>query len=59
MTNYLFLIPTIICFVCLVITEHDTNEKLKKGILPSIMDILVKYTLLLGVVSSMILARTT
>ena len=59
MPNYLFLIPTIICFISLIIVEHDTNEKLKKGILPSIADILVKYVLFLGVISSMILARTT
>ena len=59
MINYLFLIPTIVCFVCLNIIEHDTNDKLKNGISPSITDVLVKYTLLLGIVSSMILARIT
>lgn len=59
MPNYLFLIPTIICFINLIIVEQDINKKLKKGILPSIADILVKYVLFLGVISSMILARTT
>lgn len=59
MINYLFLIPIIVCFICLIIIEADTNEKLKNGILPSITDILIKYLVLLGIVSSMILARTT
>lgn len=59
MINYLFLIPIIVCFICLIIVEDDINEKLKNGISLNITDIVCKYILLLGIVSSMILARTT
>ena len=45
--------------MCLVIVEDDINKKLKNGISPNITDIVGKYILLLGIVSSMILASTT